>query len=142
MIEIVINYNKEKDEFDIYEPSTDTLLISKNLTEALINLSNFLMDSKLIEDNILNCPDISYHLDSWTMRKMIESNVNLLKRLNSGPSGFTIANHRFGGGTMGNLSLQGNNKPRDKEDKSKRKKIKGFSGKSGFKESSKKFGNL
>lgn len=90
MVEIVINYVSEKQQFKVYEPTTDTLIVSSSLTEALVNLSNFLVQSGLIQGDILSYPDISYHLDSYTVKAMVESNVNLLKRLQTAPSGFMI----------------------------------------------------
>lgn len=139
MVEIVINYDKEKDEFKVYEPTTDTILISKSLSEALLNLSNFLSSSGLIDGDILSYPDISYHLDSYTVKQMIESNVNLLKRLNTAPSGFMISSQRFGGSSISSSKDNSNNSTFGK------KKFggmsSGFSGKSGFKKSNKKFGN-
>ena len=44
MIEIVINYDESRKEYKIYEPSTDTLMVSSNLTEALTILNKFLLE--------------------------------------------------------------------------------------------------
>lgn len=100
MVELVINYSKEKQTFLIYEPTTDTLIASTNLTEALVNVSSFLTKEGLITGNILDYPDISYHIDSMTMKAMVDSNVALLKRLNTAPSGFQISTQRFGGSNL------------------------------------------
>lgn len=146
MIEVVINYDTEKQFYKIYEPSTDTILISSNISEALINLSKFLLDQKLTEKDILNSDNITYHLDSHTMRAMIESNVKLIKRLNSAPSGFTISTQRFGGSSVQKKPI-GKQKDFSKNsnitsDKSSFKKNAGkFSGASGFKMAGKKFGS-
>lgn len=141
MIEIVINYIQDKDEFRIYEPTTDTILVSKNLTEALVNLSNFLINNNLGSD-ILNCTEISYHLDSYTLKKMIESNVNLMKKLNTAPSAFMISSQKFGS-TISQTKLRSNGSSVDSSNFNKGKLSRGkhnFSGKSGFKDSNRKFG--
>lgn len=142
MIEVVINYDKSSQCFKIYEPTTDTLLVSTNLSEALVNLSSFLSDKKMIQGNILNYPDISYHIDSHTMQAMVESNVNLLKRLNNSPTGFMMSSQRFG--TTLNQQMN-KNKSQSGFDESTSKKFGkrrsgSFSGKSAFKASNKKFG--
>ena len=78
------------------------------------------------------------------MRAMIESNVKLIKRLNSAPSGFTISTQRFGGSSVqkkptGKQKDFGKN---SKSDKSSFKKNAGkFSSASGFKTAGKKFGS-
>ena len=141
MVEVVINYDQSSQSFKVYEPTTDTILVSSSLAEALANLSLFLSQSGLIQGDILNYPDISYHIDSFTLQAMVESNINLLKRLNTAPSGFMISSQRFGT----SLNQSGNSK-RDsgfKESSSKKfgHKSSGFSGKNGFKSSNKKFGN-
>lgn len=97
MIKIVINYNKIKKEYQIYESSTETVLISSSLTEGLVNLNLFLKDSGLTKKDILEEDDIEYFLDSATIKSMIESNVNLLKKLHSAPSEFKISSGKFGG---------------------------------------------
>ena len=61
MIEVVINYDPTQKIFKIYEPSTDSLMVSSNLTEALVTLNQFLLDSGLTNTDLLNSPDISYH---------------------------------------------------------------------------------
>lgn len=142
MVEVVINYDTNKDEFKVYEPTTDTILVSKNLTEALVNLSNFLVSSNLIKEDILNCPDISYHFDSETMKRMIESNVNLMKRLKTAPSGFAISSQRFGT-TLTNQSQSNSSKGYNNKESEKRKykfSNNNFTGKNGFSSAMKKFG--
>lgn len=158
MVEIVINYVSERQQFKVYEPTTDTLIVSSSLTEALVNLSNFLVQSGLIQGDILSYPDISYHLDSYTVKAMVESNVNLLKRLQTAPSGFMLSSQKFGGSTIG--KQQRNNKKESSngfdnsgfskayksETRSKRfsnsSKSASFSGKSGFRTANKKFGGM
>ena len=149
MVEIVINYDKDNQKFNVYEPTTDTLLVSSNLTEALVNLSLFLGSAGLIQGDILDYPEISYHLDSYTVKSMVESNVNLIKRLQTAPSGFTISNQRFGG-TSGSLPIRKNSSSKNdssfsesykKSDrKFNKKSSSSFSGKSGFRTANKKFG--
>lgn len=154
MVQIVINYDPGTQEFRIYEPMTDTILVSSNLTEAFVVLSDFLVSTQMISGNILDETEISYHFDSYTVKAMIESNVNLIKRLKSGPSGFTIASQRFGGSSLPSPQQT------YREKKSNPGMVaggfspgttgfgkkgfggqQGFSGKSGFKNSDKKFGN-
>lgn len=142
MVEVVINYDPGKEEFRIYEPTTDTILISKTITEALVNLSNFLSTSNLISGDILSYKDISYHIDSETMKRMIESNVSLLKRLKTAPSGFALSSQRFGGTTT-NQNFQKSNKRSDNNAEKRKYKFSNnnFSGKNGFSASMRKFGS-
>lgn len=149
MVEVVINYDQSTQEYKIYEPTTDTLLISSNLTEAFVNLSVFLTSAGLIHGDILNYPEISYHFDSHTVKSMIESNVNLLKRLQTAPSGFMISSQKFGGSTTSPIKPKkqesgfdsnGFNKSYQADRRFSGKKSSSFSGKSGFKTSNKKFG--
>lgn len=146
MVEVVINYNKDNQNFQVYEPTTDTLLVSSNLTEALVNLSIFLNSAGLLQGDILDYPEISYHLDSYTVKSMVESNVNLIKRLQTAPSGFTISSQRFGG-TSGLISSKNSNNStgfsesyKNSDRKFNKKSSSNFSGKSGFRTANKKFG--
>lgn len=96
MFDVVINYDKNEDRFKVYEPSSDTIIVTTNLTEALLNLSK-LLESLGINGGILDEESITYHLDSGTLKSMINSNIELLKRLSdTAPSGFTIAERKFG----------------------------------------------
>ena len=96
MIQVVINYDPGTKEYKVYEPSTNIILVTTNITEALVNLSKFLLDSGMIDIDILNSDDISYHLDSATMKAIVKSNVTLLKRLNNGPSEIMKSSQKFG----------------------------------------------
>jgi hypothetical protein len=97
MIEVVINYDKAKKEFKIYESSTETLMISANLTEGLVTLNDFLRNHYLIKEDILQEKDIIYHIDGTTMIEVVMSNVALLKQLkNMAPSSFQISTSKFG----------------------------------------------
>lgn len=98
MIEIVIKYNEDKQMYGVYEPSTNTYMLSGSLSEGLVYLEQFLVDAKMIGSSLLDS-DVSYHLDSKSMKAMIESNTALMKRLNTAPSGFMLSQQRFGGST-------------------------------------------
>lgn len=95
-MDIVINYDTSTKEYKLYEPGTDTLIISMNLTEGLVNLNEFLISVGLVNGDILGSPDISYHLDGETFIAMIKSNVELLKKIQSGPSEFKKSAGKFG----------------------------------------------
>lgn len=97
-MDIVINYDPGTKEYKIYEPTTDSMIVSMNLTEGLVNLNLFLLSSGLIPEgsDILLSKDIGYHLDSETFIAMIQSNVDLLKRLQNGPSEFKKSAGKFG----------------------------------------------
>lgn len=143
MIEIVIKYDPSRSEYKIYEPTTDTLMASSNLTEALCMLNNFINSSGLSSvSNILDCPDISYHIDSATMKAMIESNLSLLNRLRTAPSGFAMSSQKFGGTTQfqqkmtQQKAVQSSNSSQKKNTMSS-----GFSSANGFRKSYKKFKN-
>lgn len=136
MIEIVINYDESRKEYKIYEPSTDTLMVSSNLTEALTILNKFLLDSGLSKVDILECPDISYHIDSPTMRSIVEGNIKLIKRLRTAPSGFAMSSQRFGGSSTGQQQSQ----PSGQQKKQQKSKGGQLSGATGFLGSYKKFG--
>lgn len=95
-MDIVINYDPSTKEYKLYEPSTDSLILSMSLTEGLVNLNEFLKSSGLISEDILGSTNIGYHLDSETFIAMIKSNVELLKRIQSGPSEFKKSAGKFG----------------------------------------------
>lgn len=147
MIEVLIKHLPDKDCFGVYEPTTDTLMVASNISEALVSLSKFLKDSGMIDKDLLTSSDISYHLDSYTMKAIVESNVNLMKRLNTAPSGFMISSQKFGS------SLSQNRKDNTGGDLGKDTKFGGknfggkknsgfssFSGNTNFGPSYKKFG--
>lgn len=144
MIEVVIKYDANKEVYVIYEPTTDSMMASTNLTEALVMLNQFLLDTGMSQVDILQCPDISYHIDSQTMKSIIEGNLQLIKRLRQAPSGFMISNQRFGQSpTASNLKVKqqaAQQQTGDNKKKSGRRKSSGFAGATGFKGSFKKFG--
>ena len=96
MIEIVVKYDKDRKLFIVYEPTTETLFLTASLGESFLKLSQFLKEQGMIESDILQTDNISYHIDSASFIAMVESNANLLKRLSQAPSGFTISSQRFG----------------------------------------------
>ena len=102
MVEIVIKFDPDKEMFNVYEPTSDTLLVTSSLSESLLKLNEFLKSEKLVKDDILNTADVSYHIDSYTMSTMIRSNANLLKRLSTASSGFTVSTQRFGSSKSNN----------------------------------------
>lgn len=148
MINVVINYDSQRKEYKLYEPTTDTIIITANLSETFIKLSEFLTNAGLISgEDILNTDQVTYHLDSGTLISMVESNVNLMKRLTTqAPSIFTASALKFGS------SSSAQNQQKQKQDYSKGKGGKGdyqqpmkssggvFS-KSSFKTTNKKFGS-
>ena len=135
MIDVVINFDSERKEFKLYEPTTDTLLITTSLGETFAKLDEFLRDRGLIASNILSTADINYHIDSPTFIAMVKSNADLLKRLNNAPSGFMISSNRFGI-SQGQSSLSDSYK-----EKGRGKRKSATFSKTSFNNSNKKFGN-
>lgn len=152
MINVVINYDSQRKEYKLYEPTTDTIIITANLSETFIKLSEFLTNAGLISGgDILNTDQVTYHLDSGTLISMVESNVNLMKRLTTqAPSIFTASALKFGSSSSSSQNLSTQQK--QKQDYSKGKGGKGdyqqpmkssggvFS-KSSFRTTNKKFGS-
>lgn len=141
MIEIVINYDKDKKMFKVYESSSDTLMITSSLSESLLNLNKFLKDSNLINKDILQDDNITYHLDSGTMVAMVESNVNLMKRLRNSPSGFMTSSQKFGSSLGNNNKNNSSNSP-ENSNKKKGRRGTGMFSNTAFRNSYKKFGGL
>lgn len=139
MIEVVIRYDDQKNCYAVYEPSTDSLMVASNLSEALVLLNNFLRDSGLSKVDLLGCDDIFYHIDNKSMKAIIEGNLSLLKRLNNAPSGFMISNQRFGMSPNNNSNVNSNKDGKPDKNYNKRKSF-GFAGATGFKNAFKKFG--
>ena len=144
MIEIVINYDKNRKLFIVYEPTTETLFLTASLGESFLKLSQFLKEQGMIESDILQTDNISYHIDSASFIAMVESNANLLKRLSQAPSGFTISSQRFGVSPSSGNNSSGTNIQKGSSTSnfgtSTKKKSTGTFSKSGFKSSNKKFG--
>ena len=152
MINVVINYDSQTKEYRLYEPTTDTIIITSNLSETFIKLSEFLVSSGMITGDLLNTDQVTYHLDSGTLISMVESNVNLLKRLmQQAPSVFASASQKFkGGASCGGLlpsqvaAQKTFNNNNNNSRKSTTDSFRGSSGvfsKSSFKNTKKKFGN-
>lgn len=97
-MDIVITYDPITKNFKFYEQSADVLLESSGLAEGLVNLNNYLVSSGKMSggEDLLNSYNINYHIDSVTFKKMVESNVKLVKRLQTGQSEFKKSNDKFG----------------------------------------------
>lgn len=147
MIEIVIKFDKEKKVYMVYEPTTETLFLTATLGESFLKLSQFLQEQNMIEGDLLQADNISYHIDSATFIAMVESNVNLLKRLSQAPSGFSISSQRFGVNPT-TPQPRGFNKDWSHGNENsfgkgnKQRKSTGTFSKTGFRNSNKKFGGM
>jgi hypothetical protein len=139
MIDVVINFDQSRGEFKLYEPTTDTLLITTSLGETFAKFDEFLKERGLIATDILSTADINYHIDSFTFIAMVKSNADLLKRLSNAPSGFMISSNRFGvSQTQSNSNFK---ESYQKDKKGKNKKKNAIFSKSSFNNSNKKFGS-
>lgn len=140
MIEIVVNFDEKSKNFQIYESSTQTLLISDTLGEGFRNLSIFLNQEGLIQTNIIDEPGILYHIDSKTFSAIIQSNLGLIARIKEMPSEFKNSASKFGT-TLDNGVPRKNNKPKFSRGSSNFQSgnFSGFKG-SGFGKSMGKFG--
>ena len=143
MIDVVVGFDQEQGMYKIYEPTTDTLFVTTNLGDSFLKLSEFLKEQGMIPSDILASNDIRYHIDSSTFIAMVESNVNLMKRLSQSPSSFMISDKKFGQPT-GQLRDQiqqkkQNNNYKGKTNKRTKFKSGNFS-KSSFGDSYRKFG--
>lgn len=157
MIEIVINFSPQDDCYKIYEPTTQNLIMSQNLAEGLVILNTFLKSVGMVDESkdIISIPEISYHLDGWTMRAIIESNMTLMTRLRNAPTAFQNSTQKFGGSSTGtsgfgtkqkDSSSQGWKSSKGGYSKGGNKKFtpRGsgtFSGAHGFHNANKRFGN-
>ena len=95
MVEVVINYDVENKLYKAYEPSTDTLFVTSSLGDTFNKLEAHLLQFGLIAGSLLSEQNITYHLDSPTFIAIVQSNANLLKRLNNAPSGFMVSSQRL-----------------------------------------------
>lgn len=96
MTEIVVNYDSVKDEYQIYESTSKTLILSRTLGEGFSNLNLFLIQTGQIQKSIIEDQNIIYHFDSHTFQEMIKSNMALLKRVSDIPSEFKNSASKFG----------------------------------------------
>ena len=127
MIDVVINFDKEKNLYIAYESITDTLLMTSSLGDTFNKLEEHLKNFGIIAGNLLSEQNITYHIDSPTFVAMVKSNADLLKRLNNAPSGFMISSQRLGINTNNNKN-------------SKKRKQEGSFSKSNLNNSIKKLG--
>lgn len=135
MVEVVINYDKENKLFKAYEPSTDTLFVTSSLGDTFNKLEAHLKQFGLIAGSLLADQNITYHLDSPTFISIVQSNANLLKRLNNAPTGFMISQQRLGLGSGG-----GNDRKENWKKGGNNKRRSGTFSKSNLGNASKKFG--
>ena len=96
MTEIVVNYDSVKGEYQIYESTSKTLILSRTLGEGFSNLNLFLIQTGQIQKSIIEDQNIIYHFDSHTFQEMIKSNMSLLKRVSDIPSEFKNSASKFG----------------------------------------------
>lgn len=96
MTEIVVNYDSVKGEYQIYESTSKTLILSRTLGEGFSNLNLFLIQTGQIQKSIIEDQNITYHFDSHTFQEMIKSNMALLKRVSDIPSEFKNSASKFG----------------------------------------------
>lgn len=145
MINIVINYDPTTSGYKVYEPTTQNLILTQDLTEALVTLSLFLQSQGMITGDILGAEDITYHLDSHTMKAIIESNVKLMKRLRQAPSAFQSSSQRFGTSSGSRKSSFKDSGGKfgggDSAKKFSNKRSSSLQGATGFRNANKKFGN-
>lgn len=137
MTDIVVNFDPSKGVFQIYESTTQTLLISQSLGEGFQGLNQFLLSKGLIQKSILEDSEVLYHFDSYTFQEIIKSNMSLMKRVSDIPSEFKNSASKFGTST---------GVPKDKQNFSRgsknfqKNKMSGFKS-SSFGKSHSKFGN-
>ena len=96
MTEIVVNYDSVKGEYQIYESTSKTLILSRTLGEGFSNLNLFLIQTGQIQKSLIEDQNIIYHFDSHTFQEMIKSNIALLKRVSDIPSEFKNSASKFG----------------------------------------------
>lgn len=119
-MQVTINYDLNDEEYKLYVKELDALFTSDELFKVIVIFNTYLMELYGAEFNVLKSDEIDYIMDSYTMRQMIQSNVNLLKRLNRQPSAFQESANRFGASssmmTSSAMSLNAfSSKPRTNE---------------------------
>jgi hypothetical protein len=92
---VIIKYNKDTDEYLLYSEDLDTVFTSNELFKTLVMFNSY-MTSINENFNILKSDDIEYLLDSNSMKKIITSNVELIKKLNKLPTEFQMSSEKFG----------------------------------------------
>ena len=96
MTEIVVNFDSSKGEYQIYESTSQTLILSQTLGEGFSNLNLFLIQSGQVSQSILEDKNIIYHFDAHTFQEIIKSNMALMKRVSDIPSEFKNSASKFG----------------------------------------------
>lgn len=96
MTEVVVKYDKESNEYHIYENTSQTLIMSRTLGEGFSNLNFFLIQSGQIQKSLIEDEDVIYHFDGHTFKEIIKSNMALLKRVSDIPSEFKNSANKFG----------------------------------------------
>lgn len=132
MTDIVVNYDNTKGVYQIYESTTQTLLISQSLGEGFSGLNQFLLSSGLITKSILEDQDVKYHFDSHTFQEIIKSNMSLMRRVSEIPSEFKNSASKFNSESKQNFTRGSRNFQKGK--------MNGFKS-SSFGKSFNKFGN-
>lgn len=99
---VVINYSTDEEVYKLYSSDLDLLLTSSDLFRLFVMFNEVLVQSTGVE--LLSSPSIDYTLDSASMIQIIMSNVSLLKKIKSMPSGFQLSSDKFGGSSSLNSS--------------------------------------
>lgn len=107
MIQIVINYDQDLGMYKLYNSDLDIMLTSDEMFKVLVMFNMHLMELYGENFNILKSDEIEYILDSASMKQMIVSNVQLLKRLNRAPSAFQESSERFGNSSINRPQMMG-----------------------------------
>lgn len=107
MIQIIINYDKDLGVYKLYNSDLDILLTSDEMFKVLVMFNTHLMELYGENFNILKSDEIDYILDSASMKQMITSNVQLLKRLSRAPSAFQESAERFGNSSINKPQMMG-----------------------------------
>lgn len=145
MTEIVVKYNKEQGNFQVYEASTQTLIIGDTLGQCFRDLNLYLVQQGIIQSDILNEPDIMYHIDSHTFHEFLKNNLALVKRIQDIPSEFKNSASKFGKNpstlsSSSSSSTSSFSKKKEGKNNFQRGKFSSF-GSSSFGKSSKRFKN-
>lgn len=105
MIQIIINYDPTAGIYKLYNKDLDVLFTAEEMFKVLVIFNTYLMELYGENFNILKSDEIEYILDSASMKQMIISNVQLLKRLSRAPSAFQESAERFGNSSISTPSV-------------------------------------
>lgn len=136
MTEIVVHYDKDSGNFQVYESGTKTLIIGDTLGQCFRDLNLFLLENKIIDCDIVDSTDIMYHIDSQTFHEFLKTNIALVKRIQDIPSEFKNSANKFGKNMSSPSSSSSFGNKKEKSTNFKRGTFSGTS----FGKSSKKFG--